>query len=160
MNKFYQNNQEYLRGLYLAIQEASRDIYFTAYAITFSDNQQALSVKQILEELVEARKRGVRVYGVVNSNLNIPKVYQMTMKAVDILRAGNCEINIFPEREIMHAKLFCIDNEKVFVGSQNLTEAGARGQVEASVEIIDCELAGLVKSYIALLTTIHDDERP
>lgn len=158
MIKFYQNNQEYLRGLFLAIQEAKKDIYFTAYAITFTDHHPALSVGQILDEMIEARKRGVKVIGVVNSNLNIPRVYETTMKAITKLRQANCDINIFPKREIMHAKLFCVDNEKVFIGSQNLTEAGAKGQVEASVEITDSELAGLVKSYIGLLNSVNEDE--
>jgi len=158
MNKFFQNSQEYLRGLFLAIQEAKKDIYFTAYAITYNANFPPLSVTQIIEELVNARQRGVKIYGVVNQNLNLPKVKEQTIKAISELQVAGCEIKAFPETRICHAKVFIIDNYQIFIGSQNLTDARSYGQIEATVLIEDPELARQIKSFISLLQTIEEEE--
>ena len=154
MNKFFQSGQEYLRGLFLSIQESKKDIYFCAYAVAFSKQAPALNVWQVLEELVYARKRGVQVFGVFNQNINLPQVEACTKQAFSFLQDGGCEVFWFPKNRILHSKIFVIDNYQVFIGSQNLTEASKGINIESSVLIEDSELAGRAKNWIALLSSI------
>lgn len=158
MNKFFQTGQEYLRGLFLGIQEAKKDIYFTAYAITYRQNRPPLSVTQIIEELIFAKKRGVNVCGIINQNLNLPDIKDLTIKAAQKLISEGCKINILPVTRICHAKIFVIDNYKIYIGSQNLTEAKEYGQIEASMMIEDSITAGQIKSFISLLMSIKEEE--
>jgi len=158
MTKFFQTSQEYLRGLFLGIQEAVKSIYFTAYVISYNEKAPPLGISQIIDEICIARQRGVKVYGVVNTNINLPFVQEQTQNAIIKLNQYRCEIKPFPKSRILHAKLFVIDNCKIFIGSQNLSEAKEYGQIEASIMLEDSVLAGQIISFINLLGSIKDDE--
>jgi len=156
MVKFLQNGQEYFSQLILAIKEAKKDIYFTAYVISFSSRARREGVSEVLGELCCARERGIKVVGVINQNCNLPEVYANMNKAIEKLSAKRCEIFRMNKARILHAKLFVIDNYKIFIGSQNLSEAPRNINLESSVIIEDSNVAGQMKSWISLLTTLQD----
>ncbi len=77
----------------------------------------------LVEELIEARRRGVEVVVILNEdNYNVP--------AISVLRENNVAVYIY--RGFMHAKLVITEDCSV-VGSTNWTRNGVSRNAEASV---------------------------
>ena len=132
------------------IKEAQDSIDFAIYGINEQD--------KILNALLKAQKRGVKIRWVTDLNEKNRNIYYDTYKLMheiptyntDYLsqqkeaeRTANYE---FPQTAIMHNKFFIFDNKKVFTGSTNISSYCLTGYNSNVAILIDSvEIANVYK---------------
>ncbi len=96
------------------INEAKESIDFALYGLDRQD--------EILAALLNAKKRGVKIRGVVDTKADGTYVYADTKKLVE-------NFNAVPDLKSsnMHNKFFIFDDDKVFTGTMNLSTTGTGG---------------------------------
>lgn len=101
----------------------------------------ALADKETIQNLIEAKERGVDVKIILDPNLPIGFVNRKSAKQLE--EAG---INVkwrdvdIGTREKLHAKLAMFDDDKTIIGSANFTNKGLQVNHEADVEVISNSL--------------------
>lgn len=96
------------------IDNAKNTIDFALYGIEEQD--------EILNALIRAKRRGVIIRGIVDSNPGALDVYRDTCKLRNFFGAKS-DNSLF----IMHNKFFIFDNQKVLTTSANLSSTGSGG---------------------------------
>ncbi|MCX8166414.1 MAG: phospholipase D-like domain-containing protein [Candidatus Micrarchaeota archaeon] len=106
------------------LDSAERFVDIQVYSITSDD---------IVDKLIELKKRGVRVRIIVDANID---KYEKVI--IEKLRKNGIQV-LFLDfgKYVMHSKFIIIDEKAVFVGSINLSEAALKGNREAAVYIKD-----------------------
>ena len=109
----FESRAKACRVLISKINNAKETIDFAVYGIDSQD--------ELISSLNEAKKRGVIVRGVVDSN----ELGEITYK--DILKLQNIPVTLDNSRYIMHNKFFIIDDEYLLTGTMNMTNTGCGG---------------------------------
>lgn len=115
------------KSLLKEIKSAKSSIDFAVYGF---DSQPA-----IVNALVEAQKRGVKVRWVYDTDKNGTTIYRETLAVKNILTDARADIDcVLPvsytkslRDSIMHNKFFIFDNQKVWTGSANITQTDLSG---------------------------------
>jgi len=148
-----------------ALQNAKKSIYMAMYFVNFDPKDKKSAVSQLVEELVNARKRGVKVKVILDQNMDFPVweggagVWQKQEKNdpffVYLKKEGvdACYDDIFT---VTHSKLIIIDEETVILGSANWSESSLRRNWESSCLINSKELA---KQFLADFSNIAIDSQ-
>ena len=119
-----QNPQE---GLVRLIREARR---------SFSGAFYEISSAPVIDELLAAKKRGVRVRIVTEEdNACGPGINRLMAAGVPVVTDGR--------KGLMHHKFAVVDGEQVWTGSYNITDSGARRNDNNAILIRSPELASL-----------------
>jgi phosphatidylserine/phosphatidylglycerophosphate/cardiolipin synthase-like enzyme len=106
------------------INNSKKEICFAIYGFREQND--------ILEALINAKKRGVKIKGVVDSNTNNQNYYKDTF-----LLYRYFDIKDDKQNYIMHNKFFIFDKKIVFSGSANISNTGTGGYNANSVIVID-----------------------
>ena len=106
------------------IDNSKKEICFAIYGFREQND--------ILEALINAKKRGVKIKGVVDSNTNNQNYYKDTF-----LLYRYFDIKDDKQNYIMHNKFFIFDKKIVFSGSANISNTGTGGYNANSVIVID-----------------------
>lgn len=106
------------------INEAKTSIDFAIYGLEAQD--------EILNALVAAKKRGVDVRGVIDSNANDTYVYSDSHKIVKTLSP-----TVESTDALMHNKFFIFDSKKVLTGTMNISLTCSGGYNSNTVLIIN-----------------------
>ncbi len=116
-----------------AIQQAKTTILVQAYSFTSKD---------IINALIEAKKRGVDVQIILDNKTNGPNAQFSGGKA-----CVDAKIPVFvdPVHAIAHNKVIILDSTVVLTGSFNFTSGAENNNAENSVPIFDKDM---VKLYI------------
>lgn len=137
-----EENSEGIRSMLVGhINNARKSIRMVAFA---------LADKQVIEGLIDARKRGVDVKVLLDPNKPISYTNE---KSKRILEAAGVEVrylavNVDVE-EKAHAKAAAFDDDAMVLGSANFTDKGLTVNHEADVEIIS-------KSVVPTVTNAFD----
>ncbi len=102
------------RALLDNINDSNASIDFALYGI---DGQ-----NEVIEALLAAKKRGVKIRGVVDSKPDNTYIYRDTAKLKE-----NFDVVSDLRPAYMHNKFFVFDNKKVFTGSMNISNTGSGG---------------------------------
>ncbi len=105
---------EACRVLLKNIKNVKESIDFALYGLDRQD--------EILNALLEAKKRGVKIRGVVDSKADGTYVYADTAKLVK-----NFDVRADLSGANMHNKFFIFDNDKIFTGTMNISTTGTGG---------------------------------
>lgn len=110
------------------INQAKESIYVQAYGFTHTE---------IIDSLVEAKKRGVKVEIILDSSNFSAK------KLILIEELEKLDIKIHKARVsgIAHNKIMIIDKKKVITGSFNFTESADKRNAENVLVVVDKRLA-------------------
>lgn len=119
------------KALIKEINSANETIDFALYGI---DGQ-----NEIYNALLNAKNRGVKIRGVIDSKPNGTFVYQDTKKLAESFLAIKDSRAPF-----MHNKFFIFDNKKVFTGSMNISTTGSGGYNSNTVLLINSKDAAKV----------------
>jgi len=113
------------------IENAKSEISFAIYGLRGQD--------EILQALIKAKNRGVKVRGVVDSDTHGENYYSDTH-----LLYKNFKIVSDEKSYIMHNKFFVIDSLIVWSGSSNISDTGTGGyNANNSVVISDANIAAI-----------------
>jgi len=107
-------NTSFGKELVKLIENAENEISFAIYGLRSQNN--------ILQALIEAQKRGVKVKGIVDSDSHNKNYYSDTKCLYKYF-----EIVSDHKSSIMHNKFFVIDKSIVWTGSSNISDTGTGG---------------------------------
>ena len=120
------------KALITEIQNAKESIYFAIYGIAEQPD--------IEKTLINAKRRGVEVKGVVDMTQDNKNIYSGTEKFIESLGNIHNDYEIADKNvkddfdkefditaAIMHNKFFVFDQKKVFTGSTNISNSGLGG---------------------------------
>jgi phosphatidylserine/phosphatidylglycerophosphate/cardiolipin synthase-like enzyme len=144
-------NREYRDALLAGIRGANSRIIVSCYLFKitkFPDNQP----RQIANELIRARQRGVNVTVILEQSRNESDFLNRENRATAALLSRNgIETRFDSLRKTSHAKVVVIDDRYVFLGSHNLTHSALTRNNELSVRINSPEMARKITSYLGQL---------
>lgn len=137
------------KALITEIQNAKESIYFAIYGIAEQPD--------IEKALINAKRRGVEVKGVVDMTQDNKNIYSGTEKFIESLGNIHNDYEIADKNvkddfdkefditaAIMHNKFFVFDQKKVFTGSANISNSGLGGyNTNVNVLINSREIADL-----------------
>ncbi len=95
------------------------------------------SLPDIEQALINARKRGVKIRLIYDSDNNGNNIYEDTLYLANIIQDSKSDINSANARYIMHDKFFVIDNKIVITGSANLSYTDMSGYNSNALIVID-----------------------
>lgn len=151
-NLFLLRNEEYFPLLRQKISEAREEIRLAAFLFK-TDSFKGNTARILLEELIAARRRGVRVRVLLEregrsarfSGGDLGQANELTSH--ELARAG-IEVKFDSPRKRTHAKVVVIDRRFVFLGSHNLTKSAFQYNNELSVLIDSPALAQETLAYL------------
>jgi phosphatidylserine/phosphatidylglycerophosphate/cardiolipin synthase-like enzyme len=141
-------NREYGEALLHGIRKARRRVVFTFFLFKSTDSR-ANRPRQLVEELIEARRRGLAVTVVLEQDRGgKDRLNEENRQTAALLERGGVRVIFDSPRTTTHVKAVVIDDRFVYLGSHNLTESALRHNNELSVLIDSPELAAEVLSYL------------
>ncbi len=108
------------------INHSQKEIVFAIYGLRGQD--------EILQALIEAKKRGVKIKSVVDSDTHGKNYYEDTHKLYELF-----DIKSDQKSYIMHNKFFVFDQFVVWTGSSNISDTGTGGYNANNVVVIEDE---------------------
>lgn len=144
-------NRQYSEALLQGIGNARKSILCTFYVfkITSSAGNQP---RRIAEELVQAKKRGVDVTVILESdNGKRDHLTDENRHTARFLTRGGVKVYFDSPATVTHVKAVVIDGRLVYIGSHNLTQGALRHNNELSVLIDSPEVASEISSYLGKL---------
>lgn len=144
-------NGEYHGALVEGIRSARKSVICSFFLFKTTGSPRNLP-RQVAEELVRARKRGVDVTVVLEQDDGRKGgVTGDNRDTAALLLQGGVKV-IFDRADVVtHTKTAVIDGRYVYLGSHNLTQSALKHNNELSVVIESPELAGEVGAYLERL---------
>ncbi len=141
-------NQDYAGALLDGIREARKSIVVTMFLFKTTDSPGNLP-RQVAEELVRARRRGVEVSVLLEQNDRPGDTLNDDNRTTaQLLKRGGVKVFFDSPRVTTHAKAVVIDGRWVYLGSHNLTQSALRHNNELSLRIDSRELAAEITSFL------------
>ena len=106
------------------INQSQKEIQFAIYGLRGQD--------EILLALIDAKKRGVKIQGVVDSDSHGKNYYEDTHRLYELF-----DIKSDHKSSIMHNKFFVFDRKIVWTGSSNISDTGTGGYNANNVVVIE-----------------------
>jgi len=129
------NDEKYYYHVLNAISSAKREIDIIMFSI-----YKCKKTEELLNELINARKRGVFIRIILDKDVDSNK------EVKNILGSEKIPIKLADDRRI-HNKLIIIDKDILIVGSHNWTDKALFGNRESSVVIRDKNTIKKMKRY-------------
>ncbi len=128
------NDTDYLPQVKKALQEARESIYVVMFAMRVGGGQ-ANPVNSLVQELINARQRGVRVKVILERSKAAGGLGDANRQAYSLLKGAGIEVTLDSPEVKTHNKLLIIDRQITIVGAHNWTQDGLLSQDETSVLI-------------------------
>jgi phosphatidylserine/phosphatidylglycerophosphate/cardiolipin synthase-like enzyme len=129
-------NEDYFYQIREEIQNAKSSIHVAMYLVQYTPNQPSWRNNIILDEIVEAKNRGVQVRFILGNMDRYPDT--------DNFLAAN---GIPYKTGASHAKLVIIDGKTVFVGTHNLNRHAFEFNKEESIMTVNSAVAIEAKTF-------------
>lgn len=143
---FYWGGGRYLEVCLDVIRSARKQIDIAMYQILWTKNNGDDPVRIILEELIRAQARGVRVRILVNKSFVDLRMQCRQDEVVRFLLGKGIWIKYCGSNEVIHAKVLIVDGEKMVGGSANWTRRGLLKNVELNLMIDDSDFVGQIEA--------------
>ena len=167
------SSEKYFPKVKEALAKAKSSIYMMMYLVNFDEKSKKSLVNQLVDELVNANKRGVKVKVILDQNINYINLgagngdWESEAKNDPLflyLKKNGIEVyydNIFITT---HSKVMIIDEEIVIVGSANWTMSSLKRNWEGTCLIRSKEIAKeFLKDFASIPidyeASILDEER-
>lgn len=140
---------KYFPAVKNAIKEARESIYMVMFKVGLRPYDKNSSVYQLVDELINAHKRGVKVKIILDQNIpfigkeNIDDwgVEDKNAWCYKMLKDSGIDVGYDDATTYTHAKALIIDEETIILGSANWTESAFHKNFETNVLIKSKELA-------------------
>jgi phosphatidylserine/phosphatidylglycerophosphate/cardiolipin synthase-like enzyme len=141
-------DRDYGEALLQGVRKARRSVLFTFFLFKSGDSH-ANQPRQLVEELIGARRRGLAVTVVLEQDQGgKDRLNEQNRQTAALLERGGVRVIFDSPRTTTHVKAAVIDDRFVYLGSHNLTESALRHNNELSVLIDSAELAAEVLAYL------------
>lgn len=131
------SDRKYEPGVIKLLDNAKESIVMSMYSISPGSGEKT-PVKLLLNDLLEARARGVSVTMYLNTYFMKDGLSEESFIESDIfkeLEDSGCIIHLFPKDRRLHDKLIIVDNRYVVVGSSNWSSSALRRNFESNTLI-------------------------
>ncbi|NJE11041.1 phospholipase D-like domain-containing protein [Thermococcus sp. MAR1] len=125
----------YYRSLISAIDGAEESVYVMVFLMKYDPEDSHDHANDLIKALVRARKRGVRVYVLLEDGLDVNE------EAYRYLKENGVDVSFDSPSTTLHAKVVIVDGRLVFIGSHNWSESALDWNHEVSVMVVSEELA-------------------
>ncbi len=164
------SGKKYFPAVKEALSKAQKSIYLVMYFVKFDPKVKKSPVSELVEELVGAHKRGVKVKVILDQNVDWGskggKREREAKNEALFMHLKKLGIEVYYDNLfiVTHSKAIVIDEEVVILGSANWTESSLRNNREASCKAQSKELAKEFLADFAEITidyeaSILDEER-
>ena len=131
------SDRKYEEALIELLDNAKESIVVSMYGIS-PGSEGKNPVRLLLNDLLEARLRGVSVTMYLNTRFRDPEMTEESFIGSPVfkeLKGSGCEIYLIPPSRKLHDKLIIIDNRYVVVGSTNWSNSALRRNFESNTLI-------------------------
>lgn len=150
-------DSDYLAALLDGIHQARQEVCFSFYLFRTMEDGRG-GPEAVLQSLVAAAARGVRVEAILESNHENDDLDRNNVETARRLRERGIRVCLdAPDRQT-HTKLVVIDRRYVLIGSHNLTQSALKYNREASVWIDSVPLAEQAIRYMESICPARDGE--
>jgi phosphatidylserine/phosphatidylglycerophosphate/cardiolipin synthase-like enzyme len=139
---------EFAGALLTGIKNARKSIVCSYYLFVVHGKSES---ERILDELVRARRRGVKVRVILEKTRQKDRLNEENLHTAALLARGGIKVFFDTPDVVTHLKVTVIDDRYVFLGSHNLTQGALRYNNELSVLMDSPEIAGEILSYLKQL---------
>ena len=129
------------------IQEAKSTIQVMMFEMGYYDQHPNTPSNLLIKELIEARKRGVKVEVILEVKEGEDRTTQRNRHTGKILSEGRVEVIYDSLSKTTHAKLMVVDGQLSLLGSTNWTYYALTNNHEVSVLIRSKEVAKTLMDY-------------
>ena len=148
-----------------ALRNARKSIYMVMYFVNFDPKSRKFPVTELVEEVVNAHKRGVKVRVILDQNISFAEwkgrsgkweKEEKNISLFEYFKKQGIEAyydNLFV---VTHSKSIVIDEEIVVLGSANWTESSLRRNWETSCLIRSKKLAEEFLKYFSEVTIDYE----
>jgi len=156
------SGDKYFPAAIEALKSAKSSIDMAMYFVNFNPNVRKSPVNELVEELINAHKRGVKVKVILDQNIDFAlwneggewQKQDKNEALFTYLKKQGVETYYDNLYIITHSKAIVIDKEIVIVGSANWTESSLRKNWEASCLI---KSKGVARNFLEDLSKISID---
>ena len=152
----YEDN--YFSEVIKAIQNATASIHVLLYQIDLNPKKKYTPTYKVLQELINAHKKGVEVKIILDQNFKqtVGKqgkkkttIKRKNMSTANFLSQAGIEVSFDTVSRSTHAKIVIIDNKLTILGSQNWTNAPPSKADQVSCLIKSTPIANQFIQYIS-----------
>lgn len=140
-------DNQYVQTAQKMIRESKKSIHVIMFEMAFYDKQPYTPSNLLIKELIEAKKRGVKVEVILEVREGEDRTTKRNHRTGKILSEGGVEVIYDSLSKTTHAKLMVADGQFTLVGSTNWTYGALTHNHEVSVLIRSRELAKELMDY-------------
>lgn len=156
----YISTPKYFETALSEISQAKESVEIWMYIIQADAREKDSQPRKLVDALIEAQKRGIKVRVVLEQSLDIKDEFsesdvlaQPNQSAYEILKAGGVEVHFDSPGNKTHAKVIVIDRETTIIGSANWSKAALTRNFEANALIKDKAFAEEVLKDLSQIKT-------
>ena len=138
---------KYLSLVLPLIEKAKISIDIAAYSWTFKDWERNNSITIFTKAIMKARKRGVAVRVVLNSESRSHYLTISNKRTIKKISSVGIEAKMGRSSPITHCKMILVDNVYTVIGSHNLTGRSVTSNDETSIIIKGRSVNKIYKDY-------------
>lgn len=150
------SGERYFPAVKQALSQAKESIFMAMFKVGLGPYDRSSEVYQLVEELIKAHRRGVRVKVILDQNVGFlgmkrvgeGKVEGKSVWCFKVLKDEGVDVTYDEPRRYTHAKAIIIDAGTVILGSTNWTQSALEKNVETSVLIRSKEYASELLDYL------------
>jgi len=129
------------------ISEAKGSVQVMMFEMGYYDQHQNAPSNLLIKELIQAKKRGVKVEAILEIRDGDDRTTKRNRQAGRILSEGGVEVIYDPPFKTHHTKCLIVDGSLTMIGSTNWTHYALTNNNEASVLIRSKEVAKELIDY-------------
>ena len=149
------SGRDYYPAVKDAIEEAQESIYMVMYQVSLHPHNKTAKVYELVNELVEAHKRGVDVKVILDQNINFHSSKNIDKWIAEgknawcfkVLKETGIDVKYDDLTTYLHAKAIVIDKKTVIMGSSNWSQSAFNKNTETNLLIQSKDLADELLKY-------------